>query len=76
MLVPVPIRFSRKCKRCGLRYPSKENECVHCYDLDDNEVKVLLLQKKKEHKTSANIGKLFLYITFLIVIGIAIVTIS
>ncbi len=31
----------------------------------------MLLQKKQEHKTSANIGRLFLFITILIVIGIA-----
>jgi len=71
MFVPPPIRFSNKCKRCGLRYPGKEKDCVHCSNLSDIEVKDLLLKKKKEHKASANIGRLFLFITILIVIGIA-----
>jgi len=46
-------------------------ECVHCKNLTDIEVEELLLQKKREHKTSASIGKLFLYIAILILIGIA-----
>ena len=48
-------------------------ECVHCTNLTDSEVEELLLQKKKEHKTSANIGKFFLYIAILIFIGMAII---
>jgi len=34
-------------------------------------VEAMLLQKKKEHKTSASIGLLFFWIAVLIVIGIA-----
>jgi len=68
-----PIRFSIKCKRCGLRYPRKEMQCVHCANLTDVEVDELLLRKKKEHKTSASIGKLFFYIAILIFIGLAII---
>jgi len=68
-----PIRFSKKCKRCGLRYPRKEMQCVHCANLGDIEVDALLLRKKKEHKTSASIGKLFFYIAILIFIGFAII---
>ena len=71
MFAPPPIRFSKKCKRCGLRYPRKDKQCLHCADLTDTEIKEMLLQKKQEHKTSANIGRLFLFITILIVIGIA-----
>ena len=76
MFAPPPVRFSKKCKRCGLRYPGKELECVHCSNLTDVEVKELLRQKKKEHKTSAMIGKLFLYIAILIFIGFAIILVS
>ena len=76
MFAPPPIRFSKKCKRCGLRYPGKEIQCAHCSNLTDAEVEELLQQKKKEHKTSASIGKLFFYIAILIIIGFAIITIS
>lgn len=71
MLAPPAIRFSRKCSRCGLRFPRREARCVHCSVLSDAEVEAMLLQKKKEHKTSASIGLLFFWIAVLIVIGIA-----
>ena len=76
MFAPPPIRFSKKCKRCGLHYPRKEIQCVHCSNLTDIEVDELLQQKKKEHKTSANLGKLFFYIAIIIFIGFAIIALS
>jgi len=76
MFAPPPIRFSKKCKRCGLRYPRKEVQCVHCSNLTDVEVEELLQQKKKEHKTSAEIGKLFFYIAVLLFIGLVIIALS
>ena len=76
MFAPPPIRISKKCKRCGLRYPGKEIQCVHCSNLTDVEVDALLEQKKKEHKTSVNIGKLFFYIAILIFIGFVLISVS
>ena len=76
MFAPPPVRFSKKCKRCGLRYPRQEVQCVHCSNLTDVEVEELLQQKKKEHKTSASIGKLFFYIAILLFIGLVIITVS
>jgi len=70
MLVLPPIRLSNKCKRCGLRYPAKAAECVHCSKLTDSEMEEMLLDKKSAHKNTANIGKLFFYIALLMLIGI------
>ncbi len=67
MYAPPPIRFSNKCKRCGLRYPRKAAECVHCNNLTDQQMEAMLLEKRRAHKNTANIGKLFLFITALIV---------
>ena len=75
MFAPPPIRFSNKCKRCGLRYPSKAQECVHCGNLTDSEMEEMLLIKKSAHKNTANIGKLFLYITALIIVGMVLASI-
>ena len=74
MFAPPPIRFSNKCNRCGLRYPRKAGKCVHCSDLSDVEIEDMLLHKRQAHKNTANIGKLFLYITILIVIGFIILS--
>ena len=48
MLAPPPIRFSKKCKRCGLRYPRKDKQCLHCGNLTDTEIKEMLLQKNND----------------------------
>jgi len=74
MLVPPPISFSNKCKRCGLRYPAKATECVHCSNLTDSETEEMLLHKKSAHKNTANIGKLFFYIALLILIGTVLIS--
>lgn len=75
MFVPPPIRFSNKCNRCGLRYPAKAEACVHCNNLTDSEMQDMLLMKKSAHKNTANIGRLFLYITVLIVVGMVVASI-
>lgn len=73
MFAPPPIRFSNKCKRCGLRYPRKAKECVHCSNLTDLEMEEMLVQKRSAHKNTANIGKLFFYIALLILAGMIII---
>jgi hypothetical protein len=35
-------------------------------------MEAMLLQKRRAHKNTANIGKLFFYITMLILVGLAI----
>jgi len=72
MFAPPPIRFSNKCKRCGLRYPRKAGKCVHCDGLSDTQMEAMLLQKRRAHKNTANIGQLFFYIAMLILVGLAI----
>lgn len=72
MHFPIRVRFSNKCKRCGLRYPIKANACVHCSHLSDSEMEEMLLDKKNAHENTANIGKLFFYIAILIFIGMVI----
>ena len=76
MLAPPPIRFSKKCSRCGLRHPRKAANCVHCHDLSDAEMEEMLLRKKQAHKNTANIGKLFLYIAALIATGFVILLLT
>ncbi len=70
LYVPSRVRFSNKCKRCGLRYPKAELECPHCKGLNDVQVADLIQRIKAERKAGANLGKLFLYITLLLVIGL------
>ena len=64
-----PIRFSSKCKRCGLRYPKKAQECKHCSGLSDAQMDAMLFKKREAHENTANLGRLFLYITVVMFIG-------
>lgn len=72
MQVPIRIRLTRKCKRCGLRYPQKESVCTHCTGLSEQEVHELKARYKNEQKGNANLGRLLLYIAMLIFIGMLI----
>ena len=72
MQVPIRISLTRKCKRCGLRYPQKESVCMHCTGLSDQEVEELKTRYKNEQKGNANLGRLLLYIAALILIGMII----
>ena len=72
LFVPPRIVTTRKCQRCRLHYPSKEKHCPHCSDLSDYEVERLKLRYKEESKGNALIGKIFIFVAILIVIGIVI----
>jgi hypothetical protein len=63
-----PIKFRKKCRRCGLYYPRREQSCPHCEHLSDDEVEQLKLEFEAEKEGNANLGKLFLYIAALILL--------
>ena len=72
MQLPINIRRTKKCQRCNLRYPRKNIECAHCFNLSDHEVEKLKLRYKEERKGNANIGWLFIFFAVLILLGLAI----
>jgi uncharacterized membrane protein YvbJ len=55
------IKPTQKCKRCGLRYATDEENCPHCHDLDDIELGHLLRRIKKESRSNADLGMKLLY---------------
>ncbi len=69
MHFPINLRYSRKCERCGRRYPEKEINSVHCHDLSDREVEELKLRIEEEHISNVNLGYLFFYIFIVLIIG-------
>ena len=72
MQVPIRIKFTKKCKRCGLRYPAKEDSCSHCTGLTDKEVEELKDQYQNERAGNANLGVLFLFVAALIAVAVVI----
>lgn len=72
MQVPVSIKFTRKCQRCGLRYPRNDTVCPHCAGLTDQQVSDIKARHEREHAGNANLGRLLLYIAGLIFVGMLI----
>jgi len=76
MQVPIKIKFTKKCQRCGLRYPKKEAVCSHCDGLSNQEVQDLKARYENERAGNANLGRLFLYIAALLLVGMLIVALN
>jgi len=71
--IPPPINQTKKCDRCGLHYSVNETDCIHCKDLSDNEVIELIERINHEQHGNANLGKFFIYVAILIIIGMLII---
>lgn len=72
MQIPIRIKFTSKCLRCGLRYPRNEAACPHCSGLTDQQVLDVKARHEHEQAGNANLGRLFLYIAGLLVVGMLI----
>ena len=68
MQAPIKIRFTKKCARCGLRYPRKVVACTHCTNLSNKEVEKLQERYDSYHEGNANFGRLLLYIAALLIL--------
>ena len=66
--IPVPIRRTKKCNRCGLLFPKKENECIHCSNLNDVELEEPNSRIAEERKGNHRLGMLCLYLSLLIIV--------
>jgi len=63
-----PINWVKKCKRCGLKYPTENDICTHCHGLSDNEVALLKVNFKRQKRGNVKIGKLFILMALIIII--------
>ncbi len=72
IFIPPPIRRTKKCMRCGQLYPKKAEQCIHCSHLNDQELEELKQQIEKTHQSNKQLGKLFLYLSAIVLIGMAI----
>lgn len=62
LFLPPSFRRSTRCGRCGLRYPKKDAQCIHCTGLSDSEVKSLKEGHAETLEGNANLGRVFGYI--------------
>jgi len=74
--VPIKVKFTTKCPRCGLRYPRKELVCTHCSGLSDREVEELKEKYASYHEGNANLGRLFMYIAAVVFFGMLVASLA
>jgi len=55
-----------------MRYPEKEPVCPHCDGLTDQQLRRIRLRHNNQLAGNANLGRLFLYIAGLFVVGMVI----
>lgn len=72
IFIPPPVGRSEKCQRCSLRYPARKDECPHCKGLSEQEVETLRQQALQRHLAHAHLGKLFLILAIIIIVGLLI----
>ncbi|QDP01052.1 hypothetical protein [Thalassotalea sp. PS06] len=61
--VLIPIRKTRKCSRCGLKYPAKDEVCKHCKGLNETQIKALQEHHQQSMKSNRKLAGLFGFIT-------------
>ena len=76
MRVPIRVKFTKKCSRCGLRYPEKDSVCPHCDGLTDEQVRSVRMRHKSQLAANSNFGRLLLYIAGLVLVGMVIFALS
>lgn len=76
MQLPINIRRTRQCPRCGLDYPVSAPACTHCSELNDQEVEALKQRYAAEGPAEKNLGMFFLYIAILLIAGLLVYVIN
>ena len=67
IFIPPPLKFTKKCDRCGLLYPEEEDICTHCNGLTDEEVETLKEKYAAELKGNSNLGLLLLFFSVFLI---------
>ena len=74
--LPARIKLSKKCARCGLRYPKNSAACTHCEGLSDEQVRMIKNRHKREMIANDQFGRLLLYIAGLFLVVLVIIALS
>lgn len=57
VFLPLRVRRTKRCERCGLRYPADAPRCTYCGDLPDVEIEALKLRVSEAHAGNARLGR-------------------
>lgn len=53
-------RPTKRCERCGLRYPKDEDRCTHCKNVSDSELAAFKEQIEAQRESGGRLGAIFL----------------
>lgn len=74
MFIPPLIRPSRKCPRCGLRYPARKKNCSHCTGLNDRELERLYERREREHQAHQGLSMQMLILAAVLLVIMLVAT--
>lgn len=66
----VKHKNQRRCPRCSLKYDKTLAQCPHCHDLDSQGLAELKWRLEQNQRANLRLGKLFIYLALLLVIGL------
>ena len=72
MYAQMHIDQNKKCERCHMVYKEELEQCPHCINLSDSQVKQLIEVRKRDNPTFNKTAKLF-YILLTIIITIMLI---
>ena len=58
---------NQKCERCGLVYPTDEDECIHCGKLGEVELNTLKEKILNDAESANNLGRLFVILALILI---------
>ena len=64
------LKNRQRCPRCSLQYDKRKARCPYCGDLDSNGLAELKWKIEQDQQANTRLGKLFIYLALLIMIGL------
>ncbi len=65
---------TRKCQRCGLRYPKEAEKCTHCGELGERELNQLRQTIDEHRQSNRRLGLIFVVAAVLLLFGLLLIT--
>lgn len=72
--LPLWMRRTKRCKRCGLRYPIDATRCTYCSGLPDGEIEALKQRVSEAHAGNARLGRWLLIAAILLTLLLLIIS--
>lgn len=61
---------TKKCDRCGLRYPKDAEKCPHCGELGERELQELKEKIQEHRRSNKRLGLMFVIAAVIVIFGL------